>query len=522
MFINKFSLPRAVPMLIIIGMAITLAACGGGGGGGGGTNPVNPPVQADVISTYNVNLDAASVVAGSTAAGSASATLQHNETQGQIDVQVTLTGISADAVSLRRGFAGDTSDVAFALQAGSSADTWELNGQSFAAADASDLKDGRFYLQVSTMAEPDGALRGQILPQGFEIVTTDLSGGAVVLSKSGAVANSAKGTITGRMWTTLTGNSLTAFANVQGIANANAIELRRAPAGQNGPLITSFEPAANAANRWQLQDFPVDATLQANLDNRTLYVSVPTNAAPNGVARGQVETAASTAPADASAFVVTMTDPANADKLDGLPDMVFITLNREPLAASVTTQAVDIAASGGDGSFGDGNEVPVTPATVMANGNTIEISLAGAASTDDVYRVMIDDSIVDTAGIALDGGTFQAAFEVQRPAIKATLTQIQNEIFTPSCATSGCHSGSNPPDGLHLTAGDSYSNIVNVNAVQSDLDRIEPGDPDSSYLYRKLLGTGIVANRMPLGAPRLPQEQIDLVKQWILDGAEDN
>jgi hypothetical protein len=249
---------------------------------------------------------------------------------------------------------------------------------------------------------------------------------------------------------------------------------------------------------------------------------VPTATEPNGVARGQVETAESTAPADASAFVVVMTDPANADQLESLPEMVFITLNREPLPASVTPQVLQVEASGSDGSFDDGNEIPLTPATVMANGNTIEISLAGSSADDDVYRVMLNGGVVDTAGIALDGGRFESAFEVRRPPIAATLTKIQNDIFTPNCANAGCHSGSNPPDDLLLTAGNSYSNIVNVDAVQVNLKLIAPGDPDNSYVLRKVMGSDIVGNRMPLGGAKLSDDQIDLISQWILEGAKDN
>ena len=59
------------------------------------------------------------------------------------------------------------------------------------------------------------------------------------------------------------------------------------------------------------------------------------------------------APADPSAFVVTMTDPANAAKLESMPEMIFVTLNREPLAASVTSDVVTMEASGGDGNFGE-------------------------------------------------------------------------------------------------------------------------------------------------------------------------
>ena len=39
-------------------------------------------------------------------------------------------------------------------------------------------------------------------------------------------------------------------------------------------------------------------------------------------------------------------------------------------------------------------------------------------------------------------------------------SEIQSGLFTPTCATSNCHSGGNPPAGLNLEAGSSYANTA--------------------------------------------------------------
>ena len=105
-----------------------------------------------------------------------------------------------------------------------------------------------------------------------------------------------------------------------------------------------------------------------------------------------------------------------------------------------------------------------------------------------------------------------------------TLTDIQATIFDTNCAVSGCHAGASPQLGQDLSAGQSFSNIVGVQSVErSNLARIEPGDPENSYLFKKLRGDAdIVGAQMPLGRAALSQEQIDLVRDWILDGALDN
>ena len=102
-----------------------------------------------------------------------------------------------------------------------------------------------------------------------------------------------------------------------------------------------------------------------------------------------------------------------------------------------------------------------------------------------------------------------------------TLGQVQ-QIFTENCAFGGCHGGGAPREGMSLVAGQTYSNTVNVPSVQMpSLDRIEPGNPDASYLIDKIEGTGLL-QRMPAGADPLPPASIQLIRDWISAGAPNN
>ena len=102
----------------------------------------------------------------------------------------------------------------------------------------------------------------------------------------------------------------------------------------------------------------------------------------------------------------------------------------------------------------------------------------------------------------------------------ATLTRVQSEIFTPTCAVIGCHDTLGRQEGQVLTNGQSYSNIVNRPSSQNpSLMRIAPGDPANSYLYRKVTGAGITGNRMPDFGPPLPDDKIRLIRDWIRRGA---
>ncbi len=119
---------------------------------------------------------------------------------------------------------------------------------------------------------------------------------------------------------------------------------------------------------------------------------------------------------------------------------------------------------------------------------------------------------LDANGRPDNGGGGGAASQFQ---------QIQDTIFTPICTT--CHIGAGAPQGLRLDAANSFAMLVNVSSseVQSLL-RVNPGNPNASYLVQKLEGTAASGSRMPLGGPFLSQTQVDLVRAWIAAGAPMN
>ncbi len=103
--------------------------------------------------------------------------------------------------------------------------------------------------------------------------------------------------------------------------------------------------------------------------------------------------------------------------------------------------------------------------------------------------------------------------------VTADFQSIQDNVFTPIC--SRCHAGGNAPEGLMLDAAHSYNLLVGVPSQEvPSLNRVKPGDPDSSYIIIKLTdGPGIVGMQMPYGLPPLPQPTIDAIRQWIANGA---
>lgn len=104
--------------------------------------------------------------------------------------------------------------------------------------------------------------------------------------------------------------------------------------------------------------------------------------------------------------------------------------------------------------------------------------------------------------------------------MKATLSEIQSKIITPTCATTGCHTGPSPTGGLDLSAGKAFANLVNVKSGEEpQLLRVAPGNSSASFIIRKLNGSG--TSVMPPSG-KLNQALIDSISSWIDRGALDN
>ncbi len=91
----------------------------------------------------------------------------------------------------------------------------------------------------------------------------------------------------------------------------------------------------------------------------------------------------------------------------------------------------------------------------------------------------------------------------------------------------GCHGGSNPQAGLDLLAEDAYQRVLQASTQKPELKLIQPGEPQQSYLYRKLVGDGsITGTRMPInplnGDAPLPTDQLDAISDWITAGAQED
>lgn len=113
-----------------------------------------------------------------------------------------------------------------------------------------------------------------------------------------------------------------------------------------------------------------------------------------------------------------------------------------------------------------------------------------------------------------------------------TLNDLVTSIFNNSalgdqrCAN--CHSGGSPLGGMNLeTVELAYANLVGANGDgvnangNASFKRVNPGNPDESYIILKLEGDPRAGSQMPLVQPPKPlsSAQIQLVRDWIANGA---
>ncbi|MEO8604980.1 MAG: hypothetical protein ABI629_20600 [bacterium] len=102
---------------------------------------------------------------------------------------------------------------------------------------------------------------------------------------------------------------------------------------------------------------------------------------------------------------------------------------------------------------------------------------------------------------------------------------LQAQVFNQHCLSAGCHNSQAVAGGLNLSPGASYDALVNVlsdnTVAQADgLVRAKPFAPTESFLLIKVTAPSAgEGGRMPLGMQALSADDIDLIRNWLIQGA---
>lgn len=90
-------------------------------------------------------------------------------------------------------------------------------------------------------------------------------------------------------------------------------------------------------------------------------------------------------------------------------------------------------------------------------------------------------------------------------------------IVDNNCSVSGCHQGRRPPRGLNLERDQFLDSVIDIPSQEvPSLNLVDTEDPEKSYLLMKIKGSPeIKGSPMPLYAPPLSSEDIQIIQDWI-------
>ncbi len=164
------------------------------------------------------------------------------------------------------------------------------------------------------------------------------------------------------------------------------------------------------------------------------------------------------------------------------------------------------------------SSIPIASAVATTSATMTSTPWALSSAAVGTYRIQL--SCTDKNN--LTGLGLSAMFTVSAPPQAVDYaTQVQ-PIWTASCTGMACHDATQSAEGLNLTAAASRVELINVTSGQCGAYKlVEPGFPERSYLVMKLQGSGpcLIGTKMPKAAQSLPANQIQLVRDWIFNGA---
>jgi hypothetical protein len=143
--------------------------------------------------------------------------------------------------------------------------------------DAQDLADGLWYVNVHTVANPGGELRGQLMLPGEVLYSASLSGASEVPPVTTSATGGAQFILN------TTGTSLRYQAAFTGLT-ATASHIHTGASGVNGNVLYPLTLTASGAAGTQ----PITAGDVTNLNAGNFYINAHTAANPNGEIRGQI------------------------------------------------------------------------------------------------------------------------------------------------------------------------------------------------------------------------------------------
>ena len=242
---------------------------------------------------FSVAMAAAQIFPAPNSGASGTANLTVKLASGATSGKVTLSGVSATAVTINEAFAGATGASLITLAAnGGTAGEWDVPAGALLSADqVTALLQGKLYVIAASAANPAGEIRGQITPDNLTVVFSALAGSQevppVTITASGVAATTVDAAA----------NTLTVHVNSTGVDDATRAEVDTGAAGASGPKLVALAKDSVNMGHWSTELATIAASDVGNFSANKLYVNVTTPADPNGAIRGQINASSTPPPA---------------------------------------------------------------------------------------------------------------------------------------------------------------------------------------------------------------------------------
>lgn len=249
------------------------------------------------------------------------------------------------------------------------------------------------------------------------------------------------------------------------------------------------------------------------------------------------------------AFSFANIDPGDYDVSVALPTAYVLDGQANPVAKTVQAGVVSTAdfrlrllAGSIQGMVADTSGAPIQGATaaLRAPGTTANVMTRTTDASGNYAFARVAEGDWDVfLGVAVgtrvegnnparvtvtDGNSSSLNFSTSPITATVSFATDVMGVFNAHC--NNCHTAGGAPAQLNLDPGSAYANTVDVPATElNSMDRIEPGDPDGSYLINKLQNTHVSVGGSGSFMPpsgTLPQAEIDLMRTWVTEGALNN
>ena len=199
---------------------------------------------------------------------------------GALSGTVTLSGMSAQTVTINQGFAGSRGEavVTLAPRAGSAREFVVPANVTLSAEQAAALAQGRLYVIATSAAHPNGEIRGQLAPESVRVTFSELGASPEAASLGVRASGVAATTVDTRAGT------LTVHVNTAGIDDASGARVLSG----TGAALADLARSPVEMGHFSTELARISAADVESFEAGRLSVSVAASAIPSGALRGAI------------------------------------------------------------------------------------------------------------------------------------------------------------------------------------------------------------------------------------------